>query len=551
MLIFLLGLACKKESGISPEDISRIWVEPESAELVTTKETAGNSTFEAFVELKSGESYPLDLVSWEVSNLSSGVISSEGEFTAVQTNGGITQIIAKHLGHEGVADVQVVYKENIVVGDIDDALIEAFDSSTPTSSDYPSILYPYDGVTVPRNLDGLGFKWLENTGDSEIVFRIHFQTQITDISVYTTETEWISDHELWELISAANRQGEVDVAVEAGSWDGSTLTNVREGPLLKMIVNRLDARGSVLYWGGATGSIMRIPIAEAEAEIFIESNNCVGCHALVDSTSRLVVTHGGVDGRFSVYDVEDPVDPFEMVGTSDYSRLTFKTVSPDGKFILGTNGPEMTLYELETGVKIKSWTFDKPVTHPDWAPDADEITYVKIFGMARSDMEFAGGEMMRVTLNRDTLEIGSEEILIPHDLDINFYYPAYSPDGNWIAYNRASNHNARGCYAAPDAELWLMSRDGSKHIRLDVANGEGELQNSYPRWGPLPDDDVLWLAYSSKRDYALLETPSPQIWLTAIRPDLAAQGLDPSSAPLWLPGQDNYSDNHLPVWWSK
>ena len=118
---------------------------------------------------------------------------------------------------------------------------------------------------------------------------------------------------------------------------------------------------------------MRIPIAEAEAEVFIETNNCVGCHALVDSTSRLVVTHGGVDGRRSVYDVEEPTDPFEIVGTSDYSRLTFKTVSPDGKFILGTNGPEMTLYELETGVKIRSWQSDRPVTHPDWAPDGDEI----------------------------------------------------------------------------------------------------------------------------------------------------------------------------------
>ena len=34
--------------------------------------------------------------------------------------------------------------------------------------------------------------------------------------------------------------------------------------------------------------------------------------------------------------------------------------------------------------------------------------------------------------------------------------------------------------------------------------------------GTLPDDDVLWLAYSSKQEYALEYTPSPQIWLTAI-----------------------------------
>ena len=551
MMVFLLGLACTKQEGISPDDIKMVWVEPETVDLVTTSETAGRSDFEAFVELKTGESYSLDLVSWEISNLSSGVISSEGTFTAVQTNGGITEVIAKHMGHEGKANVRVVYKENISVGDIDASIIDAFEAASPQESETPTLLYPYDGVTVPRNLDGLGFTWSDDSTSDGMIYRIHFETQITDVSVYTSAFEWISDHELWELISAANRQGEVSVSVEAGLWDGSSLTNVRQGPSIDMIVNRLDARGSVLYWGGATGSIMRIPIAEAEAEIFIETNNCVGCHALVDSTSRLVVTHGGVDGRFSVYDVEEPTDPFEIVGTSDYSRLTFKTVSPDGKFILGTNGPEMTLYELETGVKIRSWQFDRPVTHPDWAPDGDEIVFVRIQGMARSDMEFSGGELVRVFLDRDTLELGQEEILLEDDLDVNFYYPAYSPDGDWIAYNRASNHNPRGCYAAPDAELWLMSRNGNRHIRLDNANGEGSLQNSYPRWGPLPDDDVLWLAYSSKRDYALEYTPSPQIWLTAIRPELAAQGQDPSAAPLWLPGQDNLSDNHLPVWWSK
>jgi dipeptidyl aminopeptidase/acylaminoacyl peptidase len=551
MIALLILLSCNKDEGISPEDIASIWVEPENVELVTTTELAGFQDFEAYVELKTGEEYALDLVSWEISNLSSGTINSDGEFSAVQTNGGVTEIIAKHLGHEARASITVVYQQNITVGELEQAIYSAFESSDPTISDYPAILYPYGGVTVPRNLDGLGFSWDDDNVSSNQVYRIRFQTEITDISVYTSESEWISNHELWELISAANKQGEVEVYIETGVWDGTQLSDIRRGPSIGMIVNRLDARGSVLYWGGSTGSIMRIPISEAQSEVFIEANNCVGCHALVDSSSRLVVTHGGVDGRFSVFDVEEPTDPFEIVGTSDFNRLTFKAVSPDGKFIFGTNGPEATLYELETGVKVKSWMFEYPISHPDWAPDGDEIIAVIIKGTSRSDMEFTGGEIVRFSLNRNTLELGPEEVVIPYDPSINFYYPAYSPDGQWIAYNRSSNENERGCYAAPDAELWLMSRDGSIDIRLDNANGEGDLQNSYPRWGPLPDDDVLWLAYSSRRPYALQDTPNPQIWLTAIRPDRALDGLDPSDAPLWLPGQDNLSDNHLPVWWSK
>ena len=150
------GLGLHKQEGISPDDIKMVWVEPETVDLVTTSETAGRSEFEAFVELKTGESYSLDLVSWEISNLSSGVISSEGTFTAVQTNGGITEVIAKLMGHEGKANVRVVYKENISVGDIDASIIDAFEAASPQESETPTLLYPYDGVTVSRNLDGLG-----------------------------------------------------------------------------------------------------------------------------------------------------------------------------------------------------------------------------------------------------------------------------------------------------------------------------------------------------------------------------------------------------------
>ena len=97
----------------------------------------------------------------------------------------------------------------------------------------------------------------------------------------------------------------------------------------------------------------------------------------------------------------------------------------------------------------------------------------------------------------------------------------------------------------------LVKSDGTVDLRLDLANGEGALQNSYPRWGPLPDSDVLWLAFSSKRDYAPADFGLPQIWVSAIDTAKAEQGQDPSSAPFWLPGQSTMSDNHLPYWWGK
>ena len=277
---------------------------------------------------------------------------------------------------------------------------------------------------------------------------------------------------------------------------------------------------------------------------------------MADDADRLAVTHNG--GKFSVIDVSVPEEPEEVIPTTvDHSNhAAFKAISPDGKYMLGTDGPTLILYDLIQGVRIKDFQYPIPISHPDWSPDGSQIVFVRVTGAAASDMEFKNGEIVQVDFNEDSLTLENEVVLKARDTTYNFYYPAYSPDGDWIVYNRSQNDFPRtdghfGCYAAPDAEVWLMSRDGSIDIRLDNANADGAIQNSYPRWGPLPDDDVLWLAFSSRRDYPIDPSMQPQIWIVGVNPELARQGEDPSATPLWLPGQSIMNDNHLPVWWSK
>ena len=84
-----------------------------------------------------------------------------------------------------------------------------------------------------------------------------------------------------------------------------------------------------------------------------------------------------------------------------------------------------------------------------------------------------------------------------------------------------------------------------------VANQGPDLQNSYPRWAPLSDDDVMWLAFSSRRLYAGQDVPMPNVWVSAIDAAAAEVGQDPSSPAFWLPGQDHGTDNHLAVWWEE
>lgn len=552
-------------------DIESIRIVPAEIEIETNGSEPTVVAFKAMATIDSGEEVETEMVSWSVSNLSAGSIDETGRFQSSTLNGGVATITANHVGIEGTATITVVFKQDVMVGELPEVLATAFDSASPTEGSLPELEYPHDGVTVPRNLDGLAFTW-DAPSDAN-VSRIRLQSGITDMRIYTEGDEWTSNSDLWATIAASNTSGSVDLTLESGYWDGTNLMNVARGPRMNLTVNRLDARGSVLYWvarsggggaGGAAGDIMRIPFGSTEAEAFWSfedaGGQCVGCHTLVESQDKMVVTHSGVDGNFSVVDISNPDAPALALGTAEERRATFHAAHPDGELLLAVVGGQARVYSLTDGGLIQTIETGGRVSHPDWSPNGDSILLVRVTGTAMNDMNFEGGEIIQLSFNGSSF--GSPEVLVAGTDEQNNYYPAYSPDGEWIVWNRAvrteirnpdgSTHYSSTCYANPSAELWLMARDGTYQTRLDAANGEGELQNSFPRWGPLPDDDVLWLAFSSTRSYQVDPNGGiPQIWVTAIEPEKILDGEDPSATPFWLPAQDSQSDNHLAIWWSK
>lgn len=545
-------LACGKQGdALLATDVREVRVEPEGAELVVRPGEPAELDFTAWATFKDGSVAELDLVSWSSSNLSAGDIDSLGHFTTTDTNGGVTDIVATHLDLSSSATVRVVYTDDIVEDGVDEAVVAAFEASSPTEDADLRMRYPPVGAAVPRNLEGLGFLWPlpDDQPVASTVSRLRLRTDITDVSVYVQGNSWIASSDLFALVTASNRGGEITVQVESGTWEDGSLGPVVAGQETSMTINRFDARGSVFYWESNDEAIMRIPFGSRTPEEFWTAEDsggqCTGCHVVSKAADLMAVTHNGVDGRFTVIDVSDPDDLAVVVPPQDDARTTFSTVSPDGRVMIGSNLRQLTVFDLDTGSELAVFEHDLPLTQPDFSPDGDAVVAVRVTGQWNSDFQFLGGELVR--LPWDGEELGEPELILPADPDWNYYYPAWSPDGDWIAFNRSTEFG----YSSDKAQLMLVSADGGEPVVLERANGVGELRNSYPRWGPLPDDDILWLAYSSLRTYALDDTDLPQIWVTSVDTTAAAAGEDPSTAPFWLPGQDPRSDNHLPAWWDE
>jgi len=553
MTPFVLLLACSgSPDGLSRSDITGLRVVPESATLATREGEPGSARFRAYAVDVTGANIPLDLVSWDSTNLSAGSIDDEGRFTAVDTNGGVTQVIASYLGLESTSEVAVEYRDDVLVDDLEEALVDAFADAEPVEDPSLVLSYPPDQVRVPRNLEGLLFDW-DSPGEGH-VSRLRMQTEITDISIYVEGHQWTSSSALLETVSATNRGGAVTVSLEAGIWDGETLTDVVFGPAITVYVNRLDAKGSVFLWATNVGAIERIRFGSTTGERYWPPDDgsgssdapCVGCHVFNGASETMVVTHDGIDGVFTVVDVADVEEPQVVYSTETQpDTLTFKDISPDGEWIVGCSLGELKVWQLRSGKLHEIHDVGGPYSHPAFAPDGKGLAAVRATDWFNNSMAFGGGEIVELAWNEG--ELGEATVIVPASPTYSYYYPVYSPDGEWIAFNRSTG-DSRG---DEDAELMIVARDGSRMRLLERANSGPDLQNSYPRWAPLSDDDVMWLAFSSRRLYAGQDVPMPNVWVSAIDAAAAEVGQDPSSPAFWLPGQDHGTDNHLAVWWEE
>ena len=164
------------------------------------------------------------------------------------------------------------------------------------------------------------------------------------------------------------------------------------------------------------------------------------------------------------------------------------------------------------------------------------------------------GSLYTTTLDEST--IGKPKLLLKQYHQDNFYYPAFSPDGKWVLFNKSME----GSYGSDQAELWIIRSTGGKPIMLARANKAKLLRNSWPRWAPFTQlyngRSIWWFSFSSVRDYGtdLVNTGAShskkvtQIWMCAFDPALAAKGKDPSFPAFWVPFQDLKSKNHIAQW---
>jgi hypothetical protein len=587
--------------------LTALSITPSSATLMVTQSGPAQKqqykvtgTVNGFLQDVTGQ------VAYSVSPAGIVTINAAGLATTIGASGGVVTVTASANSLTATAILKVSYSfvgaDPGMTATVPTNAPTLFTTTTNTASRAPQLIYPNDGVLFPPNVSGIEIHFMPGTGNT--LFEVDFIGPLSSIKSYIRCTTpagingciYLPDPGLWSSVARSNAgQGQVQLFVRGTDDTG---TSVGNSQTFHLQFSQDDVKGALYYWttSGKT-AIMRWDFggSTTTAVQYLTPTNtdgktCVGCHALAPDGTKLVASAGGQnDGRLLLWNVSTnlPQQPFPLTQKSQ-----FESWNSDGTQFVGMYGDanpnhkgpvNLTVFDGTSGIVAQTVDLGGlRADHPDWSKSTDgpaTIAFTSVDATAgTTDQRPSTGGIDYIQMNGGAW--GKPQVLVPSQLGFNNYYPAISPDGNLVVYDHSSCTNGtpalgqapdKSCDADTDATatIYLTALSGSvTPVPLTNANAPGvadgsntNLTDSFPKWAPFIETldethKVLWLTFSSTRQYGLRSPPAPAdtdettkgtlIWMVGMV--LGPGGSDPSFTAFSLPFQDITTSNHIAQW---
>lgn len=526
------------------------------------------------------------------------------------------------------------------------------DIKTKLATDNPvdvskfEMLAPYDKTVFPRAILPPLVQWRTESGFDVKGYSIHLkQTGFDFRGTYAPaagSTKFQNapiDAEIWKRLLNSN-QGD-PVTVEIKVTDGTTTY----GPIVRTwTIAPGILRGTVYYnsygtlladktQGEKAAAVLRISPGQSEPQLAIPGaeKKCAVCHEVSANGNRLFSndTDQGDYGYARSYDLTADASVIKSYGPSwgagfdsakFIGKLSYSAPYPDGTFFLASSGenyhhwPEPSdLFSADTYEPIATTGFKdvvKRAVTPAFSPDGSRVAFT-YWESAKADPLADGGHTL-VVMDFDCNRGADGNCGAPpykfsnlrkvaHDDSAYLGWPAFSPDGKWLIYQRSTNGgdgSVLNTSKTGRADLWIASADlaptfetmklcsvngfegscvsnaaapsflptGPNHPQKlvdDASPGDTNLAFE-PTITPIVSGGYAWLIFTTRRLYGNVATLEPyagkddgqpmpaspvpkKLWVAAI--ELAPKtGTDPSHPPFYLPGQELLAGNMRAFW---
>jgi len=469
----------------------------------------------------------------------------------------------------------------------------------------PCITEPEDGTLLPNNWLRPRIK-VSAPGATLFEIRLHADKEAHDLLVYTAQDSWTMDRTTWQGLAAHVQEAPIRVSVRALGPSGLTAASTAT-----FTVAPVGANGQMVYWalrgfdasnsnntelfGFAVGnetvaSVLKVPaVQQTSSGVAV---GCIGCHTATPDGAFVGFTgnYPWPNALASVQAVDNGATP-SFLGAPGVAALT-----QDWHGIITFSGQHWSAGD-HIGITSQSTQALDPMASLIWM-ELDSGAWGTIArqgdpaGAAAPNFSHDGTKIVYTSTNANQdgrLGVGTADLYtVPYagraggvaspvtgaaTSDFAEYYPAFSPDDKFIAFNRLAQSNANttptgepyegGMYFNPAAEIWVVPAAGGSAIRLQandppactptvipdtiVYPTTSGWDNSWAKWAPLVASDgnksYYWLIFSSYR-YDI-SPPRGQLYMTAVVTTEVSVETYPA---VYLWNQDLTTSNHTPAW---
>lgn len=466
----------------------------------------------------------------------------------------------------------------------------------------PCISEPASDAMVPRNWSPLLIEWVAPIDQNVFQVRVEVDNQVNPLVVYTNKPTYTIPSGMWKSLTNNSAGHDLKITVRGARIENGAIT---AGPFLSettiLHIAPIDAPGSIVYWAYepvTKGTFFRGFTVGDETPKEVLTPEKAGTNAGGKVTGCISCHTSSPDGKIMFYSSDDPPATYRSIDArlvKDQTKPTSDMISDAAWALLGrhrqlapivspahwsaNDAVVISVYAVDPSPfqdliwtdlhavdsngwgKIPRINDGRNPTSATWSHDGKDIAYVSSKGGHEGVIAetVPGDATMDIYVVPYNDRQGGVSLPLPGASDPvkREFYPIYSPDDVFLAFNRSDT--APTSYDQATAEVFLIPRAGGEPTRLKANDPPActglkspGITNSWSRWAPqAPTFGGLryyWLVFSSKRRAA--SGYKAQLYMAAITTKFE-NGMEVvvGDYPAVYFGPQNANEsNHTPVW---